>query len=687
MNHKWARLCRQIITSDKFVPFFLFLFCFLADGILLPNLGFYGDDWSYLWVLLRAHDVGTFFNHNREIFGTVFSIIAPLIGPEPFHWQIFAFLLHWLSAVALWLLLKSLWPERKSFACLSAVLYMVYPSFMLQSAAATFWVNFLQIGLLFLSLFLSIEVLKKKGSTRVILILLALLGEVFNLILTEYYFFLEFVRPVLLWIKAGESVKDLPQRIKFTFQNWIPYLGCQNLVILARIIFQSKLNGNYPIVLFSDLASDPVKTVYHLLLAYINDFKITFIKTWTSAFLQLKTSQTEPSITIAYLVLIAGAMILVYIYFHQIQKSEESIVRVNRSIPEVLLLGIILFALAGLSFRMAGVNLTRDYSTSRFTLPYIVGNVFILAGICSIRFPAKWLNGLGWCILIGFAVGMQFLVGNQFSDDWNMQRSFLYQMAERMPDISKGTILIADGNPSEMGEENATSAAINFIYDPQPGYGKVDYYYYFIPERVIPIVDGIKNGTYLGTLHLLGQFDEKTGSLLAIHLDSSMCMRVINPDWDTYNTSLSKALKNTVDATTQNAIQLDGGMEHIHFIQTIYGDDPTPGWCRNYQEADLALQRGDWDKTAALGDQLDSLAPFQNDPEKLFTYIDAYIKTGQWDKAEKFTRAVDQNNQMQTSLFCPFMGKMVSEAKVDAAVEGNLAHLLSNHPCNNLTQK
>jgi hypothetical protein len=131
---------------------------FASFGIFLPRLGFYWDDWETVLVgrLFPAAEYWTYFSSNRPTAALTYVALAPLLGFNPLHWQIFTFIIRWLSAVALFGTLSSIWQDRQRQAALVACLFLIYPVFTQQSIAMSYHHHWLQYLYYFLSLWLTI---------------------------------------------------------------------------------------------------------------------------------------------------------------------------------------------------------------------------------------------------------------------------------------------------------------------------------------------------------------------------------------------------------------------------------------------------------------------------------------------------------------------------------------------------
>jgi hypothetical protein len=94
-------------------PLFLFLLTLLAYALFFWEHGFYWDEapWAWIYYRLGPDALTQYFSTNRPFWGMVYQATLPLLGPNPWAWQLAMMLMRWLSAVLVWLVLRQLWPQ------------------------------------------------------------------------------------------------------------------------------------------------------------------------------------------------------------------------------------------------------------------------------------------------------------------------------------------------------------------------------------------------------------------------------------------------------------------------------------------------------------------------------------------------------------------------------------------------
>ena len=89
---------------NKAYPLFLLGLSLLAYGLWLNRLGFYWDDFPLTWIARTygAEGLARYFSTNRPFWGILYQLTTPLLGSNPFGWQIFALVFRLADGLLLW---------------------------------------------------------------------------------------------------------------------------------------------------------------------------------------------------------------------------------------------------------------------------------------------------------------------------------------------------------------------------------------------------------------------------------------------------------------------------------------------------------------------------------------------------------------------------------------------------------
>ena len=241
------------------IPLLFLFIIFLAYGLLLNRLGFYWDDWVYVYRYINygIFEPG-FYRYSRDF---VTYLLFPgflFAGASVLRWHIYSILLRWALALAGFWVLRLLWPRAKLQNMLIALLFAVYPSFTQQSMAVTYSIHQTAYIIFFLSL--AFMLLAQKQSRRFWLWTIFALGtQAFHLFSWEYFVGLELIRPVMLWlaVAGGLSLRD-KGNWKKVFRTYWPYFLLYMLYLLWRLGGFGGGFATYGLeTVFAQIAQDP----------------------------------------------------------------------------------------------------------------------------------------------------------------------------------------------------------------------------------------------------------------------------------------------------------------------------------------------------------------------------------------------------------------------------------------------
>src|SRR3990172_5352530 len=88
----------------------------LAFGLQVPWLGFFQDDWNFVFLSSARGPQGLLeflLMDGRPGASWVFILGFALLGYKPALWQFFCLFLRVLTVINFWMILRSLWPQRR----------------------------------------------------------------------------------------------------------------------------------------------------------------------------------------------------------------------------------------------------------------------------------------------------------------------------------------------------------------------------------------------------------------------------------------------------------------------------------------------------------------------------------------------------------------------------------------------
>jgi len=642
-------------------PLYLLVLAFIAYGLFFWQRGFYWDEspWSWIYYRLGPAMLTQTFSTSRPFWGMIYQVMLPLVGPYPERWQLLVIIIHWLTAVQVWWLIRQLWPGQDRLAFIASALFLVYPGLGQNFLGLMYSHFYIVFNFLLLSFNLSLvavswplrpsgsdssvvggrllrreerpprndgeneggEIGRKSSIYPILLTLVSLLFSVANLLTMEYFYFIELGRIVLFWIVLrGDQKRWIKSALWF-----VPYLLTMISVTLWRAFFFANQNASYSFNLLSDLKSNPLTAIGDLLTNILRSFWATVPQAWTFIFAPVNQSVVGPRTwVVVAMVLIAAAGAMVWVLTRWPKKDEE-----EKFFPgEWFGLSAVFWFLAGGSFWLVGLVPELKFANDRFTLPFMLGSSLLAAGLIQLLGKWKRFQIGALAILVGFSAAHHQQLDASFRHDWEVQRGLFNQMSWRIPGIQPGSILLSNDLPVEYSSDNSLTGPLNWMYSLP---GQMNVMLYFASIRVGSTLPSLEPGQpheldYRGPI-----FYGNTSNVLTIYFNPPGCFRVIDPFVEGNNRLLPPSLRDTIAYSNLSVIKFD--QEAIRPTQ-LYGAEPEHGWCYYFERADLARQMGDWTEVVRLGDIAMGLDDHPNDPVERFVFVEGYAHAGDWAKAE-----------------------------------------------------
>lgn len=639
-------------------PLILLLFCLAAYGVLLPWLGFYWDDWPTIWYLhfWGADIFKDVFAADRPLLGVLFRITSPLIGESTAAWQTFAILTRWLSGLTFWALLRAIWPRHAQSAAWATLLFVLYPGFSQQFISVTYSQVFIVLAAFLFSLVSMIWAIRQPGRFWFWLGL-SLLSSGFVLFTVEYFFGLELLRPLILWIVLREQIPTRRERLKRVLSIWAPYLFILIVFFVWRVFLSDTPRGD--VKLIPRLLSNPVNTLLGLVQSIGRDIFSSSVLAWaqTVQFGRLVNFGTASIALYGGLVVVSILVAAVTMFAYAKGFPEETRSDPEKTTPtnwarDAISLGIAGLLVGGWPFWAAGYPISLDFPWDRFNLAMMFGASLLFAGLIRfvIRQPIPRL--LVFSTLIGLAVGLQFQTANTYRREWNIQRNFFWQWSWRAPAIQPGTTILTSELPFVHYTDNSLAAPFHWLYAPEHTAREMDYMFYNIDARLGLTLAGLEAGLPIEQVYRATAFKGTTSQVLVVTYQPPGCLVVYDPARHARVPQKPKYIGDVMDISDPHLILADPD-QPARPEQSYFGSEPAPNWCYYYEKAELALQNGDWIQVAGLADQALDLGTqlYEVNAPELLPFIEGYAHTSQWEKARKMTLDAERLTfRMQRSL-------------------------------------
>ena len=631
------------------VPFFLLAMTIFAYGLLLPQLGFYWDDWPWIWIQHVDGKAGMLQIDwpFRPMAGLVLWLFSLVGGENPIVWQGINLLLRWLSSLTAYLALVAIFPLRKESAVWVALLFLLYPGYTHQFVAVNSSRHLLPYSFYFLSLTLMARSIEESPSNRSArkLKVGALALQALAMLTTEYFYGLELVRPLIVWIIVGRHLGG-KKRLQGTFRESLPYLAIFLIIVLWRLAI-TRLPGysNYSIGWGEAESMEGSAPIRGLLFAWLRQVVVGLIFAWSRS---LSPSFGEDwgilkSFALVFLSLCGG--LLVGAFFTWEKRRDQP-----ASGKEFVILGAGALALGGLPFLAANLTMDVSFPSSRLTLPMAWGSSILLVALLDglpVRRGAKIVL---LAVLSGLAVGVHFQNAVAFERDWAYQRSFFEQLRWRAPYIRPGTLILSNQIAETHSSDNSLTAALNWFYFDRLNGNDLPLLMFYFKTRAADYFPTMARGIAVERRYGRFLFKGSTNQVLVLYFDPPACLRLLDPAHDGLNPTLSREMRELAWLSDLELIQERGPSEVVDF--PLFIRNKAEAWCYAYQKAELARQFSRWEEVIAWSEKVLEWKDSPNRADEWLPFIQAFAHTGDTSQAVELTRKVVELSPRLRRLLC-----------------------------------
>ncbi len=646
-------------NAEKYFPLFLLILTYISYGLLLPSLGYYGDDWNIAWLAYKAGSVDIFLHQNRTIIAPLFNFLTKLLTYDPWQWHLLLLILRWLIALVLFYFLKSIKILDKRAAYWISVLFLIYPGALIFYQSVTFSVGFFQL-LLFVGSFSlhSLSLKNRKGSLA--LKAASLVMAFANLLISEYFYFLELLRPILVWFVYGDL--DRRVHIKKVLINCLPYLLIFIILTLYRFLFPSGISGAHAPVFIGNLTANPINAIKGFISTAVIDSLRLGVLNWLKVFQPQHFFVQQGRITtLIYLILVVISFLAIVFYFSLIHRKIKQSNKFSQKNGLALIgIGWMALLLAGLPFWIADLKIIIGFNLeNRFALPFSFGAAFIVAGLLLLIPNRTKLNLLLLSLICAFSIGMHFFHANLFRYDWINQKRIYWQLAWRFPTLAGPATLITDIPPFDFEGENPLSIGINWIYfhdNQKISQNQAGYYLYYDQGRIDDEMNGLNEPLPSMHGHLFGRYAYNQYHLLTFSYKDG-CLKTLDPSLVLYDSSLPDYLVKGALISDLNKKYLEDLMHPAIMDPRLFGTEPEHNWCYYFEKADLARSQGQWPSVLEIENEASRKGFSPILPIEKLPFLEAYLGLGNWEAALDLSRNVSSSNPSYDQMLCSIWKK------------------------------
>ena len=620
---------------DWLTPIALFGVVILAYGIYIPWMGMYGDDWIFLLNQKVFGPLGfiPFFASDRPFSGWILVLTSFLARDNTWVYQVLGVLLRGLDVVALWWLLKVIWPRHSRQALWAALLFAVYPGFVQQFIPMEFSIHFFVLGAFLVSLGLMVQAVRspQRALPRMTLAVLCAAG-MFSI---EYFVGLELLRPVILWLVLSGETPDLKKRFVRLLKYWLPFLAVLAAFFIWRV-FIFKFHFYQPALLQNFIAT-PWETLLHLGARILADSYKTALLAW----LQIFNMQMGLHTLLLFLpVVVAGLVVACFIILKlpegKIAAEDAKFSARWKWIWPAGLVCLVSFFVAGIPIDIPGVPLEVYFPWDRAVLPFMLGACLFL--VVLLEFIPPRIGRFALAVLLSLSLGYSMKNARSYINDVSLQRDLIWQMVWRAPQIKPGTLLLFENLNLDHLYDNDFSPIVNWTYAPGLAANPIPYRLFDLNKEQqsldtfldtfttpdIPFTDTYDTFTFVGS----------SANMVLFSYDSPGCLLVLGPQNDYLPHDIPREA--AIQRLTNPDLLLPNASPAVH--PPLYlAKEPAHTWCYYYEKADLARQQKDWAQVVTLWKEAAGKSYLPETSYEFAPFIEAFVQLNNWDMARQLS--------------------------------------------------
>ena len=673
---RWhAAIQAKIKNPDAVVYLWLLLLCFLCYGLFIPLLGFYWDDIPYLYLFNLYGPMGypAYVSSDRPFSAWIFMLTTALFGNQPFGYHLLALILRYLSAVLFYQVSGLLTTDHKHFTIMAASIFLVYPGFLQQPIALIYNHHLSVLCLFLLSVWLMLKNIQREKPNH-LLLLISLLASL-HMFSIENFATLELIRPVLIFIILQRK-GDRQGMIRKTLRLWLPYLAVFFIFIIWRVfIFKFP---TYQPGLIEHFRDNPLSAFTALLGRIPADLSTSTIGAWANSLRIPTVSSFGRGATLLFWLLCGGTFLLSLLFCRVFLPHAAASKTDSRFLSGGLIVGSVLFLLAGAIVWVLDLPLEIVFAWDRMTLAFIPATAIFFSIILSLLSRPTIARGVLFGLLISAAVGSHFQNGMAYKRDGENFQDFLWQLSWRLPALEPNTTLLGSEIGLRFYSDNSLTPALNLMYRSDDASPQLDYLFYYTEVRLGSGLPALQSGLPISQSHRNFYFNGSTSDIVALKYDPPACVQVMDRVFSNSitNPNLSDRQVAELRISNLNRIRLNPVHTPPEFLA---GTSPPLSWCYYFQKADLARQFGQYAEIVRLGDEAiaDGLAPRVG--SEWLPFLEGYIRTGRWDQAQDIADQVFHSEGNFESGLCYTLGRI--RAEVDEPDQPKITDLLRVYNC------
>jgi hypothetical protein len=655
------RKIRTLFAYENLGLHFVLVFiAALVYLIFIPWFGYFNDDW-YLMYAAGAKGAATFkdiFIVDRPMRALVMGPAYVLFGNNPVLYNLSAWGFRVLSAIIFFRFLCLLWPDRRKFAWMAALLYLLYPGFLSQFNGIDYQSQMVSLACAMISLLLLVSAYQSsETSWRFAIFVCLTITTAFYLGLVEYFIGIEVLKIACIVLLAFRDETEWRARLKKVLL-WTSYslLSLAPFLTWRLFFFQSERGATDVNVKFNDILIDPAAFMLTSFSALLKDIWDVCFGALVVPLQRLWTQGT----TLEWSVGIAIAIVVVYMLW-QILNVGSGLQNKETGFNwrmEAAWLGVIMVIFGLLPVILVGREV--DFkSFTRYALAPCIG-VSLLWMVALDSLSNLRLRNVLFCFLVVISSLTHY--GNALArvHETEATRNFWHQVSWRIPQLEPGTTLVA--RYSVVAEEDYfTWGPANLIYYPDSAnenYVQPSIYAVLLNEDTLDKVLAEERIDF-SNRRGIRTYPNYRNILILTQPTPSSCMQVI--DLNRLELSSAEDPRIVTIAPYSEADHILTA-ESFHVPPVIpFGPEPPHDWCYYYEKAAYARQQGNWAVVGRLAHQVEILDLVAGDPIEWMPFLEEHAHLNEIERLEEIAPLVTSDPGVAKQA-CAILGAMPVDA-------------------------
>lgn len=630
------------------IPVFYLAIAIMNFGIYIPWWGLYGDDWQYLYSYHVFGSAGypAFVAPDRPFSAWVYMLFTPLLGENIWAYHILLLTLRWISALLMFKVLKTLWPERNELAFWAGTILLIFPGFKQQPLPLEFILHFSILNTTLLSIFCmlkSTEKQEKRWKWAIPGIISAL-----GIFSVEYFTGLDILRPVLLWVKIRKSPMTLKTRLQTVTGHWLPYLAVMIVFLYWRVfIFQFQ---HYKPT--SAAAANPLKFLLNTGWKAVESLWLAIVQSW---FFDLDLQWGLPGAfaqLLGYVLIFLLLFVMIKHIYPQIPFDPDE---PRKEFLWVSGVGLSALILAGPLYWILDIPIQQQFPWDRPLLSFIPG-VAILLGASVIRLAIPRYRVRILAGLCAIAIISNFYNARTYIVEWREVRDYLSQLSLRVPQVQPGTMFLSQNLPFVYYGENTFFPILNWIYQTEERTSEMRVRMFDLSIRQGKAVAQLESGSVVNQNYRSFKFASTREKVIALTYQPPACLHVLSSDEADYP-NLPDWLKDLVFLSNPGLIDLDAA-ETSSLPHLLERQNANSSWCTYYETAELERQQQNWENIRKLADAAENQGISPQVGYEYLPFIEAFARSGEWDRVDYYLTQAKSPDAKEMDYLCSRWSKI-----------------------------